>query len=180
MITITTLFLAHLVADFPLQTNKIVQMKSKSNRGLALHILIHVLVLLLLIKEPLHYWPAILILAILHFLTDWAKVHTKPKLQTPGFIIDQIIHIATLVILARFMPNATATIPEWFLLPAIILALIPALLTLIWVIANDISHQDAFSQSPNLQWATNHLHPISRSMSRVVMFLLIATAVFLL
>ncbi len=179
MTTITILLLAHLVADFPLQSNKIVQMKNQSSKGLIIHVAIHVFVLLLLIKNPLQYWPAILVLAIAHYITDWAKVHHKAKLQTPGFIADQVIHILTLVILAQFMPEITASIPEWFLAPAIILALIPALLTLIWVIANDISRQDTYSESPNLQWARHHLHPISRNMSIVVMFLLIATAILI-
>ena len=62
MMTITTLLLAHLVADFPLQTNSIVKMKNEGFKGLGIHVLIHIIVLcLLLIKEPLsQYWPMIL------------------------------------------------------------------------------------------------------------------------
>lgn len=179
MTTITILLLAHLVADFPLQSNKIVKMKNQGNKGLGIHVAIHVAVLLLLIKDPFQYWPTILVLAAAHFITDWAKVRQKAKFHTPGFIVDQFIHIMTLIILAQFMVNTSASFPEWFLPPAIILALIPALLTFIWVIANDISRQEAYSESPNLQWARHHLHPISRNMSLVVLFLLVATAILI-
>ena len=61
MTTITILLLAHLVADFPLQSNKIVRMKNQGNKGLGIHVAVHVVVLLLLIKDPLQYWPAILV-----------------------------------------------------------------------------------------------------------------------
>ena len=179
MTTITILLLAHLVADFPLQLNKIVQMKNKGNIGLGIHVAVHVFVLILLIKNPFQYWPALLILAVAHFITDWAKVRQKAKFQTPGFLIDQFIHILTLFILAQFMPNITGRFPEWFFPLAIILALIPAFLTLIWVIANDISRKSTFPESPNLLWARHHLHPISRNMSFVVMVLLIATAILI-
>lgn len=179
MMTITTLLLAHLVADFPLQTNSIVKMKNNGFKGLGLHVLIHVLVLALLIKNPLHYWPMLLILATAHFITDWAKVHMHHKLQTPGFIADQIIHILTLVILASIMPEVQSTLPEWFLFPAIILALIPAFLTLFWVIAGDFLRKESYTKYPKLHWASTHLHPISRSMSVIVMVLLIATAILI-
>ena len=178
-ITMTTLLLAHLVADFPLQTNGIVKMKNKGFKGLGIHVFIHMVVLFLLIKDPFHYWPAIFLLAIAHFITDWAKVHIHSKLQTPGFLADQFIHILTLFILAKLVPEIQSTLPHWFLLPAIILALIPAFLTLFWVIANDFSHQKGYSESTKLHWATKHLHPISRSMSVIVMVLLIATAILI-
>lgn len=179
MMTITTLLLAHLVADFPLQTNRIVKMKTQGNKGLGLHVFVHVVVLVLLIRDPLQYWPAILLLAIAHFITDWAKVHVHSNSQTPGFLLDQFIHIITLIVLASFMPNVKSTLPTWFLLPAIILALIPALLTLLGVAANDISDHEAYPESSKLRWASKHLHPISRNMSLVVMFLMIATALLI-
>ena len=179
MMTITTLLLAHLVADFPLQTNGIVKMKTQGNKGLGLHVFVHVVVLILLIRNPYQYWPFILLLATAHFITDWMKVHTHPKSQTPGFLLDQLIHIVTLVILASFIPSIESTLPEWFLLPAILLALIPALLTLLGVIANDFSRQETYPESPKLLWASKHLHPISRNMSLIVMFLMIATALLI-
>ncbi len=179
MITITTLLLAHLVADFPLQTNSIVKMKSRGNKGLGLHVFVHIVVLILLIKDPLRYWPTLLFLAIAHFITDWAKVRVHTKVQTPGFLFDQFIHIITLAFLATMMPDMTSTLPSWFLLPAIALALIPALLTLFWVIANDISRQKGYAASSKLCWASNHLHPISRNMSLVVIVLLITVAVLI-
>ena len=49
-----TLLLGHLIADFPLQTDWVVQFKKRHITGLALHASIHVGVTALLIRDPFH------------------------------------------------------------------------------------------------------------------------------
>ena len=63
-----TLVLAHLLADFPLQSNAIAAAKAKSLYGLIVHVMVHVLVLWTLlgfcktawalILEPILMWSA--------------------------------------------------------------------------------------------------------------------------
>ncbi|MCI0398497.1 MAG: DUF3307 domain-containing protein, partial [Chloroflexi bacterium] len=73
MDTLATLLLAHLIADFPLQTNRIYALKIRSNAGIALHVGIHLAVTILLLKNALADWLLLLILAVSHFTLDWLK-----------------------------------------------------------------------------------------------------------
>ncbi|MBV7338501.1 DUF3307 domain-containing protein [Chloroflexi bacterium TSY] len=69
-----TLLLAHLLADFPLQTNAVARLKMKGGWGLAPHILIHVAVLALLLQDPIRQGTLLLVLGCTHWLIDWIKV----------------------------------------------------------------------------------------------------------
>lgn len=96
------LYLAHLIGDFPLQTNRIYELKSQSNRGILLHVAIHIMVAVILIKNPLPYWRLLLVLGIVHFIIDWTKLHLPGRRQTPGFILDQIAHFLSLILIASW------------------------------------------------------------------------------
>ncbi len=133
-----TLLLGHLIADFPLQAGPIYRLKLRGWAGVALHAGIHVAVTALLLRNPLRYWPALALLGGLHFATDWLKLRVSFNPQTPGFLLDQAAHVAVLALLAGRIPAGAAALPGWLLVPALLYALVPGLLTLLWTLANDL------------------------------------------
>lgn len=145
-----TLLLAHLIADFPLQTNCVFELKVRHWTGIFLHVAIHVFVTALLINDPLRYWPLLAALGAVHFATDWFKLRLPFRFQAAGFILDQIAHVLALVVLAGRWPSATGVLPATLLRPAIAYALIPAALMFLSVLAVDIE-QVAFRLSDRLK-----------------------------
>ena len=94
--------LAHLVADFMLQPLWLVLRKRRWD-GLLIHVGIVVVCMLpipLLVPTQPNIWWAIAWIGAVHFCADWWKVNLGDKLmRTPlqGFILDQVIHVATLI-----------------------------------------------------------------------------------
>ena len=130
---ILLLILTHLVADFPLQTNKLNKMKKRREfssqlrsmqertirkriGGIALHVLIHFSCTVLVVGlYALFYlegnfdYTALLQLAgwsaVLHFGIDYTKehFHDNKKIKPVVFyLLDQGLHLLTLIILAKF------------------------------------------------------------------------------
>jgi hypothetical protein len=178
MTLFATLLLAHLLGDFPLQTNRIFRLKIQGPLGLALHAGIHVLVTAVLIQQFWQYWPILISLGIIHYLIDWIKVKHTSKLQTPGFVLDQISHVTVLIIIALIAPDMVGVLPLWFLIPAIVLASIPAFLTLIYIWATD---RCATEQQPNnqLKWASTKLLPLTQITGWAIMVALATVAIFI-
>jgi hypothetical protein len=93
------LILAHFIADFPLQSDKIFALKSKYSWGVLPHIFISFMTNLVVAFPYVgfkKFWLAILFLAISHFLLDWLKVLLTKKLLNDSiftFLLDQILHI---------------------------------------------------------------------------------------
>ncbi len=178
MTIFTTLLLAHLLGDFPLQTNRIFRMKLQGPKGLALHTAIHVLVTALLIQNFWQVWPALLILGILHFLTDWAKLRYASTPLTPGFVLDQAVHLITLIIIAALSPQIIPVFPLWFLIPAILLASIPAFLTFAYVWASDQCRANT-PPTTTIQWACEQLLPLSQKTGWIIVVMLAATGLLI-
>jgi Protein of unknown function (DUF3307) len=94
--------LAHLVADFILQPYWIVERKRRFD-GLAIHcgIVLTCMALLPLVDpDARELWPAMLIITAIHFGADWWKVnhgHSIPGPPIVPFMVDQLIHVTTLV-----------------------------------------------------------------------------------
>lgn len=132
-----TLSLAHLLGDFPLQTNRIFKMKMEGHKGLFIHVAIHLVTLALLIRHPWKAWPLLLTLGVAHYITDWAKLHIPARQQAPGFLVDQLIHFITLAILTRAFPGIEPLLPGWVLYVALLLAVVPAVMMYLWVLDND-------------------------------------------
>jgi hypothetical protein len=171
MTTFLVLFLAHLLADFPLQTNHIFRLKIASNLGLALHVLIHMFVAAFLIQQPAQHLDLLLALGITHFVTDWIKLRFSGDPQWPGFILDQLAHLLAIGLLAVWWPGVTAVFPLWIMLPLILLVLLPANLMLLWVWANDAQQQSRFRQSRSVQWASHRLLPLSQRTGQIAVLL---------
>ncbi len=171
MTTFLALLLAHLLADFPLQTNRIFRLKIKGNLGLVLHVVIHIIMAALLLQQPAQYLNLLLVLGVAHFITDWIKVRFPGDPQWPGFVLDQLAHLAAIALLAWWRPEVTAVLPLWLMLPLILLVLLPAVLMLLWVWANDVQEQSRFQESASVRWASKRLLTLSQRTGWVAVFL---------
>ncbi len=166
MSTFFILLLTHLIADFPLQTNRIYTLKTTSgHKGLALHVAIHLLVALILVQNPWQHVPLLLAYGAIHYLVDWLKVRQSTTTQTPGFLLDQAAHLLTVGVLAAVRPALLTWLPGWLVVISVGLALLPAMMTFLWVWATDLH-----SEQPNnatITWASHHLLPLSQRVGSV-------------
>ena len=176
MTTAITLLLAHLIGDFPLQTNKVFKLKNESNFGLAIHIAIHLIVAAIFIGKPLQFWPILAVLGVAHFATDWLKLKYPGKNPAAGFVWDQLIHFTTILLIGFWQPNLPATLPVWLMLPAIFVALIPALMTFFWVWANQLQRAEMDRGYFCINWASQSLLPLSQRFGFVVTLALALTS----
>ena len=178
MTAFATLYLSHLIADFPLQTNRIYRLKTESNQGILLHVAIHLLVASILVKDSLASWPVLLVLGVAHFLIDWTKLRYPGRRQTPGFLLDQFAHFLTVALLALWRPELTAVIPLWLTFWAILLILLPATLVFLWVWATDLRVD--LPENHTVKWACRSLLPISQRLGSVLVLVLTATTILFL
>ena len=133
-----TLLLAHLIADFPLQTNEIFRLKVRHWYGILLHAGIHAIVTAALIINPLEQWSMLLLLWLIHFAIDWLKLRIKFKIQSIGFVLDQIAHILSLIFIAYWATDIQGALPTTFLFIALLYAQIPAALVFLAIISVDL------------------------------------------
>lgn len=93
------LLLAHFIADFPLQSDKIFALKSKYQWGVLPHIFISFITNLIIAFPYLgfkNFWFAVFFLVGIHFLVDWFKIILTKKFFSDSlfiFILDQMFHI---------------------------------------------------------------------------------------
>lgn len=107
-----TLLLCHLIADYPLQTDAMVQAK-KRLPGLTLHVGVHLVTMLVIVLGIAGAaWraalPAVLAVTVFHFGIDtWKNVLSKlrPGWVIGGYLQDQVLHMASLFLAASwFIP----------------------------------------------------------------------------
>ncbi len=98
--TFAALLLAHTFADFPFQTNWMVQNKRHSLPMLA-HIGV-VLVASILTTGTLH--PVIFVLAAFHMLIDAVKIAYFQNRLT-SFLLDQSAHLVSIIVVAALVPT---------------------------------------------------------------------------
>lgn len=180
MIVLATLLLGHLLADFPLQTNKIFQLKNKGLWGLLLHVAIHLIIMAFLIVEPGQNWSLFLALGLSHLIIDSLKVYRPTKPQAPGFIIDQIAHIFVLVLLVLFAPTfQVVEITPYLFYPALIGAVLSAITMYVWVWANDRA-ATVDKDDLRVKWAQKSMIKISQQSGRVIVISLILASLFII
>lgn len=171
-----TLLIAHLFADFPLQTNALAQLKERSWYGVLLHVLVHVIVTALLIHNSLYYWPLLLGIGSVHFMIDCFKLLGAAKKGVVYFLIDQFLHGITLVVAAYLAqqewPITPVSIlpPEW-LFPILSGAFVPAIMVLLWIWTNSLSHE-FLSHSSLRYWAKHQILSIEQWIG-IVLFLFV-------
>lgn len=119
---ITYLIIAHLLADFVFQPKKLIEWKTKSDLGVLVHVLIFVLlafVILFPFLGNIYVWGAILLIGVIHFFTDKAKVNIELTYDTYSlpFVADQAIHFLSLLLGGVLLQNVDTSLPDtWFYL----------------------------------------------------------------
>ena len=95
------LLLAHIIADFFLQTKWMVEGKEnggkRSMRMLTLHSVIHSLMAYLIVGEW-SLWYIAIVIFVTHFIIDWCKIMFRGK-SVSAFLIDQLSHVAVIFVL---------------------------------------------------------------------------------
>jgi hypothetical protein len=121
------LILAHFIADYPLQTDKMVEAKKKIP-GLTFHVFVHFLTILIIFFVILRLswqslWVSAILLTLLHFSVDMGKNYVskhKPEWVIWPYILDQVCHILTILLVA-FVAAQTSRItlfsvrPQWLI-----------------------------------------------------------------
>jgi len=119
MIIFFKLLLAHFIGDFIFQSDKWVAHKFQyrhKSKYLYFHSLLHGLLSWLLVFR-LQFWPYVIAIIISHFLIDWMKLSfQKKENQKAWFFIDQILHLAILVVITwAYLDMWHFTIPPFTL-----------------------------------------------------------------
>ena len=108
------LILAHLVGDFILQTRWLVERK-RALSGLAMHVGLVGLAMLPVTWDRLgHWWPWLLLILLVHGITDWAKIYLGARLSWPPillFLADQAIHVATIAVVVAWSDKPNVGLP---------------------------------------------------------------------
>ncbi len=107
---ITYLIVAHLLADFTFQPKKLIQYKYKSIFGNLIHVAIFILLTILFLIPYLKFWQTWAVIAgvaIVHFITDSVKIKASynSRFYTIPFLIDQFVHLASLIIGGLILRN---------------------------------------------------------------------------
>lgn len=110
-------FLAHLLADYFLQTNTMAHQKNTlgfKSRLLPLHILI-VFVCSWVLSFQIEFFVGAGIIAILHYIIDGfkAKVNTHPTFWKYAFFVDQLLHLIVLVGVSYFFAEYHGLTALW-------------------------------------------------------------------
>ncbi len=104
-----TLGLAHVVADYPLQTDGLVRVK-RHWAGLLLHVVIHFLMMLLLSgRHSLIIWPQLVVLTAAHYAIDAFKNFESrrwPRIVVRPYVLDQLLHIVSIALVAAWIQSA--------------------------------------------------------------------------
>lgn len=120
------LYLAHLIADFPLQTDRIFALKMKGLLGVCYHVLVCVAVGALFMAPHLmaypELWWAIAYFGLIHVVFDQGKIWYSRFTGYDSiylYFLDQFFHLISIVGLIHLFPHAQETVrlgPEWGLL----------------------------------------------------------------
>ncbi len=141
-----TLLLAHLFADFPLQTDRLARLKRTSLKGVFIHVLIYMVVTALLLHQPFRYWPVVVALGIIHFLIDAFKMVCNKIGEVRCFVIDQSMHFASVLgvtyLAYRYYPSIPVGIlPDTLLYGSFICAFTLAVIVFFWIWTNGLREE---------------------------------------
>lgn len=172
---LTTLLLAHLFADFPLQTNGLAKLKKSSLTGVFIHVMIYMVVTALLLQDPFHYWPLVLGLTAAHFIIDAGKTICKLKSEVYCFILDQGLHFATVAFAAYlahqyWSPAPVGILPNTFLLSAFLCAFGLAIMVLCWIWTNGLSEEEV-NRHIFLRWVKERMLILEQRVGLVLLIL---------
>lgn len=146
------LILAHFIADFTLQTNRVAVWKRQSRWGMAVHILTHPVVMVLCcwpylsrawVETPyfaINGWMAVILITFFHWLEDvwrvWSIQETGSPDSTGFFLWDQVVHLAMILAFSPTWPNEPT--PAWLLPVLCAVLLMHFTSVLIYFLENDL------------------------------------------
>lgn len=106
------LIIAHILADFPLQTNRVFAARYKYKFGGIIHVSIHYIVGLILLFPYLaswEFWLSFTAVTIIHYFIDTIK-----KGNIWAFVLDQVSHLIVLAGVAFLCRGVVSlNIPDW-------------------------------------------------------------------
>lgn len=113
-----TLLLCHLIADYPLQTDAMVQAK-KHVLGLTAHVGVHLATMLVIVPIVAGAaWATTLLgvvsVTLCHFSIDfWKNIlsQRKPQWVIIGYLQDQVLHVASLLLVASWFAGQIFAVP---------------------------------------------------------------------
>ena len=151
-----TLMLAHLFADFPLQSNQLARLKRQSLKGVSIHVFIYVTVTALLLQQPLTYWPIVVGLGLIHYVIDAVKIFVNPKREVLYFIFDQGLHFSSVFLVTYWAiqywdVSPKGILPDSLLYISFGCAFGLAFIVLCWLWTNALSDEQ-IHQNIVLQW----------------------------
>jgi hypothetical protein len=129
------LVLAHLLGDYPLQSDWMVENKANV-RGIGLHMASHCLSMVVLVGPARsEIWPQLLVITLMHLLLDMTKTSLSrlwPKRIVLQYLADQILHISTIYLVTLWIegivqPDLLPSDTRWT-----ILAIAYLLVTYVW------------------------------------------------
>lgn len=181
MIILWRLILAHLLADFTLQTNYIAGWKRRSMLGGVAHSAIFLVCSIVLCYEylgaewftlgdliALNGWASLCVLSFLHFVEDEWRVWAIKKLHSRDsfffFIWDQFIHFA--LILVFFPRQITAPVENW-----VYLAILLILVTHFSTVFLYFLEKDIFGESASLAEKNKHMVMVTRLAASALLLL---------
>jgi hypothetical protein len=137
---------AHLLADYPLQSNWMVLQKMRFSI-LLLHIAIHLGTLLLVVGTARNFiWPYLLFLVLIHLIVDVGKNiinKIRPDWITGPYVVDQIVHYLSIWLVATWIENQSGSLQVPFNRSVFIIASVYLLVTYVWFISERIlAHSD--------------------------------------
>ncbi|MFN0031461.1 MAG: DUF3307 domain-containing protein [Flavobacteriales bacterium] len=103
------LILAHLLGDFILQSKRTVEHK-KAKKVASIHLYLHGLIhgaLVWILLFEWHYWWAALYVFVVHILIDALKLYLDRREKLHWFVLDQFLHIASLIMLWLFVNDVS-------------------------------------------------------------------------
>lgn len=164
--------LAHLIADYPLQTDAIVAAK-KRLPVLALHVAIHCVTMLVILIGVLHADPHRWLLPILavtafHFGIDtwknWVSARW-PNWVITWYALDQLFHLLSILLVTFWVSNGTGahpfSPPMFWIVPAIGYVWV----TYVWYITERVI---CWNKKPYQLWVIKQMS--TRMMSRVALY----------
>ncbi len=100
---ITYLIVAHFLADFTFQPNRLLKMKYASPFGTLVHVMIFALISIIILVPYLDFWQTWAVIggvSLVHFITDISKINLtkKSKAYVLPFLLDQMVHLISLII----------------------------------------------------------------------------------
>lgn len=139
------LTLAHLLGDYPFQTDKMVQAK-RTWWGLLPHVAVHFAVLLFIVGEfrP-DLWLYLLVLTAIHYAIDTFKnalSKYKPDWIFGGYLVDQCLHLLSIAGVTLWIARTTAvdSLPTFG--PWLVYASAYLFTTYVWFVTERIAAAD--------------------------------------